>query len=110
MKTFKFYLEIDAVDRDAAQEQLEDQAGGMSFGDLECEVLPCETISADVLKKYFNIKKDSELQSKLEKYFEGWDGWFCTVEDCGHTCGCDTGDMFDHLMTHTIQELKDSQE
>lgn len=67
-----------------------------------------DKISSEELKKFLNIKDDSEILGKIQDLFEGWDGWFCCVEDCGHTCGCDTSSMFEHLKTHTIKELQEA--
>lgn len=110
MQTFRYYLDIDAKDRDDAQEQLEDMAGGMSFGDLNLMELPDEEDkqTATQLKEFFKIKNNDEILKKIEPLFSGWDGWCCLVEDCLHVCGCDTGDMFDHLLTHTKEELEET--
>ena len=107
--TFRFFLDIDAKNRDDAQIQLEDKAAGMSFGDLECIELDDtkDQQTTEELKKFFNITNNDEILSKIEVLFGDWQGWSCRVEDCYHTVGCDTGDMFDHLKTHTKEELEE---
>ena len=67
----------------------------------------CEGKRTEDLKKFFNIKNDDEILGKIEVLFGDWQGWSCLVEDCGAVIGCDTGDMFDHLKTHTKDELEE---
>lgn len=112
MKSFRYYLDIDADDREAAQIKLEDMAGSMSFGDLDCieidyDNIPIDQQTTDELKEFFKIKNDNEILGKIEVLFGDWQGWSCLVEDCCETIGCDTGDMFDHLKTHTKEELEE---
>ena len=108
---FRFYLDIEAENKEAAQSKLEESEGyDPAFDNLECieieEILDKQTTAQ--LKEFFNIQNNNEILNKIEPLFSGWDGWWCRVEDCGHTVGCDTGDMFDHLKTHTKEELEEA--
>jgi len=107
MPDFRYFLDITAKNRDDAQEQLEEMAGGMSFGDLDLIELPDvqDKQTAIQLKEFLEIKNENEVLNKIQQFFEGWDGWFCCIDNCGETIGCDTGDMFEHLLTHTKEEL-----
>lgn len=111
MKSFRYYLDIDAENREDAQRQLEDMAGGMSFGDLNCMEMPYEIAidkqTSEELQKFLEMENDDDMFNKVEPFFSDWDGWACQVEDCEFMCGCDTRDMFRHLMTHTKKELEE---
>lgn len=64
-----------------------------------------EKITIEQLFKFLKINgRDDALETMDGSHFTPWDGWCC--EHCGHVVGCDTGDMLDHLQTHTIEELK----
>ena len=109
MKTFRFYLDIDAKDLDDAKNKLIDMSGGMSFGDLDNTELESIQTGNKELIKYLKIdSKGDNMFNKVEPLFSGFDGWACNV--CGDTVGCDTKDMFRHLQIHTISELKESKE
>ena len=58
-----------------------------------------------------NIKEGYKMKIETledaKKFMSPWDGWYCEIEDCGHTVGCDTGDMIEHLKTHSEKELKE---
>ncbi len=111
MKSFRFYLDIKAENREDAQSKLEEsERYDTAFDNLECIELQGDAIdqqTTEELKKFFNITNDDEILSKIEALFGDWQGWSCLVEDCYETIGCDTGDMFDHLKIHTKEELEE---
>ncbi len=108
MKTFRYSLEIDAENRDDAQEQLEEMAGGMSFGDLQCEEIPSEQISIDEIMKYFKIKDKYHIYDKIIEHFVDFEGLLC--RHCSESVGNDSKDMLNHLQKHTKEELEEDED
>jgi hypothetical protein len=104
MKTFRYSLEIDAENRDDAQEQLEEMAAGMSFGDLQCEEIPSEQMSYRQILEHFKVKHKYEAYDKIKIHFVDFDGWLC--KHCSASVGNDSKDMVEHLQMHSIEELK----
>ena len=108
MKTFRYYLDIEAKDRDDAQEQLEDMAASMSFGDLDMMELPSDQMSYDEILQHFKIKDKYEAFDKIIKHFVEFDGWLC--RHCSESVGNDSKDMLEHLQKHTKEELLKTQD
>lgn len=103
MKSFRYYLDIDAENRDDAQSQLEDMAGDMSFGDLECIELPCDQFTYGEILQHFKIKDKYEAYDKIIEHFVEFDGFLCL--HCSESVGNDSKDMLEHLQKHTKEEL-----
>lgn len=104
MKTFRYYLDIDAKDRDDAQSQLEDMAASMSFGDLDFIEIPSEQWDIKELMKHFGIKDKYDIYNKIENHFVDFDGLLC--RHCSESIGNEGKQMLDHLQTHTKEELE----
>ena len=105
MKTFRFYLDIDAKNLEDAKEELIDMAGdGGSFGDLDNIEIQCEQITYDEVLKHFGIKDKYEAYDKIQNHFEEFDGWLC--KHCSKSVSNDSKDMLNHLQMHSIEELK----
>ena len=104
MKTFRYYLDIDAKDRDDAQSQLEENAASMSFGDLDVIEMPSEQLTYDEVLKHFGIKDKYEAYDKIQNHFHEFDGWLC--KHCSKSVSNDSKDMLNHLQMHSIEELK----
>lgn len=107
MNTFRYFLDIDAKDRDDAQKQLEDMAAGMSFGDLDMVEIPREQMTYDEVLKHFGIKDKYAAYDKIKNHFYDFDAWLC--KHCGDSVGNDSKDMLEHLQMHSIEELKTDQ-
>lgn len=110
---FRFYLDIDAENREDAQSKLEESEGyNTAFDDLECIEIEDQILidkqTSEELQKFLGMENDDDMFDKVEPFFSGWDGWACQVEGCEFMCGLDTGDMFGHLMTHTKEELEET--
>jgi hypothetical protein len=110
MKSFRFYHDIDAENEEAAREELIEDMLTMPLVDMPVEELESDKLTTEELKKFLHIKDNLDILKKIESAWCGWDGWYCRVEDCGHVVGCDTGDMFDHMRTHTKKEIKEALE
>jgi hypothetical protein len=110
LKSFRFYHDIDAKNEEAARDQLIEDMETMPLCDMFVEEKESDQFTTEELKKLLNITDNYETLSKIEAAWCGWDGWYCRVEDCGHVVGCDTGDMFDHMKTHTKKEILEAME
>jgi len=107
MKAFRFFLDIDAENLDEAKEKLIDMAGdGGSFGDLDNIELIQEydQLSYDEIKDLFGFKDKYDAYEKIVNHFTDYDAYLC--RHCSSDVGNDAKDMISHLMKHTLEELK----
>lgn len=105
LKTFRFFMDIDAENLDDAKEELVERAGDMgSFGDLDNTELERinDQLTYEELCKFFKVK---EIEfSNIQNHFVEYDAWLCL--HCSDDVGNDKKDMIRHLMKHTTEELK----
>ena len=104
MKSFRFYLDIDAENEETARTQLYEDMQTLPLCDMFVEVLPSEQISYDEAKKLFGFKDKYDAYGKIVNHFYDYDAYLC--KHCAVDVGNDTKEMIRHLMTHTLEELK----
>lgn len=68
------------------------------------ESVPSQQLSYEEAKEIFGFKDRYDLFEKIEKHFGDYDSWLC--RHCLASVGNDSKEMLDHLMTHTREELK----
>ena len=104
MKSFRFYIDIDAENEDAARDELIEQMIAYPLVDMPVEEIPTSQMTYEEAQKLFGFTDKYDAYDKVSKHYYDFDAWMC--KHCGHTEGNDSKDMLAHLMTHTQNELK----
>lgn len=111
MKAFRFFLDIDAENLEEAKEKLIDMAGdGGSFGDLDNTELfqTYDAQSYEEIKALFGFEDKYDAYDKIVNHFVDYDSYLC--RHCSADVGNDSKSMISHLMKHTAEELKVTQD
>jgi len=104
MKSFRFYIDIDAENEEAAREDLIEQMVAYPLVDMPVEEIPSHQMTYEEAQKIFGFKDRYDLYEAIQNHFGDYDAWLC--RHCLHSVGNDSKEMLDHLMTHTREELK----
>ena len=103
MKSFRFYHDIDADTEQEARDQLiEDMETMPPLVDMFVEERESKKISIEELAKYLKVK-DIDFDD-IQNHFCEYDAWLCL--HCRADVGNESKAMIHHLMTHTLEELK----
>lgn len=102
MKSFRFYIDIDAENEEAARKELIDQMISYPLVDMPVEEIASQKISYEELCKFLDVK-DIDFDD-IENRFCEYDAWLCL--HCRDDVGNEKKAMIHHLMTHTLEELK----
>lgn len=108
MKSFKFYVEIDADTEDQARDELIKQMEAYPLIDMPVEEIKPqwdEKTSVEDVLKCFDMEDKYDFMNKIDKMYEDWDGYSCKV--CGDTVPCDSKELVLHMTLHTIEEIKE---
>jgi len=103
LTTYRFFMDIDAADLDAAKIELENRAANMgSFGDLDVTEIQMEKFSHDEIMDHLKINPGQILEGVVNHFYD-YDAWVC--KHCGEATDNETGSMLGHLRMHTKEEL-----
>jgi len=104
LTTYRFFMDIDAVDLEAAKIELENRAADMgSFGDLDVTEIQMEKFSHDEIKNHLNILTNDDIYDAVQNHFSDYNAWLC--RHCSEPIDNDAGSMLQHLKMHTKEEL-----
>lgn len=104
MKSFRFYIDIDADTEEKAREQLYEDMQTLPLCDMFVEIKPSQQLSYEEAKELFGFTDKYDAYDKIVNHFGDYDAYLC--RHCCADVGNDTKDMISHLMTHTREELK----
>lgn len=104
MKSFRFYVDIDAENQDAARTELIEQMETYPLVDMPVEEKPSQQMTYEEAQKIFGFTDKYDAYGKIVHHFGDYDAYLC--RHCCADVGNDTKDMISHLMTHTLEELK----
>jgi len=102
LKSFRFYLDIDADTEEKAREQLYEDMQTLPLCDMFVEERESKKISYEELAKHLKVK-DIDF-GDIDNHFCEYDAWLCL--HCKADVGNESKAMIHHLMTHTLEELK----